>query len=404
LLDTRPLRAATFRHLAAAYCINEIGNLVGNVALAILVFDQTKSAIATATLFLALCFAPALFAQFLTSRVEVIPARRILPTLYVVEATIFGLLAVVTRHFSLPVVLVLASFDGVLSITAKALTRSANATHLIKAGLLREGNAILNIGAMLALTIGPAVGGLIVAWRGAGTALVVDSATFLVAAVIVATAPHVKIESDDQAGTTGRVRAGLEVIRSNSGLVRLFIAFGMALLLGSVAIPIEVIFAKQTLHAGDSGYGLILAAWGVGTLIGAWLFAATSRFRVTSVLAVSAMLIAVGYCGLAVSPTLAIACVFSALGGTGNGAAGIAAVTAIQQSIPLTAQTAVMAVFEGMNQVMPAIGFVIGGVATALSSPRAAYAIAGVGVALVVVAASARPIRGLDNPPVAVRD
>lgn len=401
MLDTRPLHSAAFRHLTAAYCINEIGNLIGDVALAILVYDQTHSPLTTAALFLALRFAPALFAQLLTSQVVVIPPRRILPVLYLLEAVIFGGLAVIAHHFSLAAVLTLSAADGVLAITAKALTRSVGATHLLKTGLLRQGNAILNLGAMTAMAIGPAVGGLVVAWRGSGAALLLDAATFLVTAGIVVTTPDLQIETDREAGASGRVRAGIDAIRSNPMLVRLFLALALALILISIVIPIEVVFAKHTLHTGDSGYGLLLASWGVGTMIGGACFAASSRFRVMLVLGWSTALVAVGYGGLAASPDLLVACCFSVIGGIGNGVAGIAAITSIQEAIPLKAQSAVMAVFEGINQVMPALGFIIGGVLTALSSARAAYAVAAIGVAVVIAATAARPIRAVEAPPMA---
>ncbi len=117
-----------------------------------------------------------------------------------------------------------------------------------------------------------------------------------------------------------------------------------------------------------------------------------SSIRLIKVVGVGALVIAVGYGGLAVAPSLAIACVASAVGGAGNGAGWVAAVTSIQERIPMNAQSAVMTLLEGLNQVMPAIGFVVGGVLTAATSPRLAYGAAAVGVALVLLVTAARPI------------
>jgi hypothetical protein len=96
--------------------------------------------------------------------------------------------------------------------------------------------------------------------------------------------------------------------------------------------------------------------------------------------------------------------VCSAVGGAGNGLWWIAVVTAVQQALPGHAQNSVMAVLEGINQVMPALGFVLGGVATALASPRAAYAMAGAGVALVLLAAAGGRVTGLDAAGAAALD
>jgi MFS family permease len=391
VLDTRPLRSRTFRHLAAAFTVNELGNWIGDVALAILVFNRTGSPIATATLFLALRFVPALIAPLLTTRIETFPARRILPALHFAEAAIFAAIALLARHFILPLVLALTALDGMLAIAAKALTRSATAAGLIADGLLREGNAILNLGFSMGGAIGPAIAGVVVAAQGPGAALWLDAATFAIVAIVLATAPGLKIESDHEAGAVGRLRSGLHELRSRPAVRRLMAALAFILLFNAVAIPIEVVFAEHTLHAGDSGYGILLGAWGAGMIIGGGAFAAAGRMRIGIVLAGSALAMAAGYGGLALSPDLAVACVFSALGGIGNGAGSVAAVTAVQESLPISSHSAVMAVLESIGQVMPAAGFVLGGVVTAVSSPRAAYGLAGAGVAVVLLVLALRP-------------
>ncbi len=401
MLDIRPLRSSTFRHLAAAYWVNELGNWFGEIALAILVFDRTHSPLATATLFLTLRFLPALLAPLLTVRLEALAPRLALPSLYLLEGAFFAGMAFLAHHFSLPAILCLSALDGMLAITAKALTRGVSATWLLERELLREGNAILNLGAMVSMAAGPALGGAAVAWKGASTALIVDAATFVVTAAIVATTLGMHLETDHEAGFKGRLRAGMEVLRAYDAVRRLLVAVAFVFLLGSIPIPIEVVFAKETLHAGDRGYGFLLGAWGVGMVAGGLAFAAFTQMRLTPLLGVSTVLAVLGYAGLAISPTLDVACLFSALGGVGNGAGWIAAVTAVQERIPLSTQSAVMSVLEGISQLMPAVGIIAGGAITAATSPRDAYAVSAVGVAVVVVCVALRPIDRARLSPVA---
>ena len=391
MFDLRPLRSAAFRHLAGAYWVNEFGTWIGEIALTLLLYDRTHSPLVTAGLFLTLRFLPALLAPLLTTRLEALTPRVVLSTLYVLEAVLFAAIAVITRHFSLPAILVLAALDGALAVTAKALTRGASASGLIKEGLLREGNGILNLGAMVSTACSPLIAGGLVAWKGAESALLVDAGTFLVTALIVVTARGIHVDSDREVGFGGRLRNGLDVLRNRRAVRRLMIAIAFAMTLSAVPIPIEVVFAKHTLHSGDSGYGLMLSAWGFGMVLGAAVFAALKHARLTALLAAGTLLMALGYGGMAAAPTLALACVGSAVGGIGNGAAWIAAVTAVQERIPLNTQSAVMSVLEGLNQVMPGVGFAVGGALTAATSPRVAYAVAAVGVAAVVLLAAARP-------------
>jgi hypothetical protein len=397
MLEKSPLRLTTFRHLAAAYTINELGNWIGAVALAILVFDRTGSALATAALFVGLRFVPALLAPLVTTRVEVLAVGRVLPAIYLAEAAIFAAIAWLAHRFSLPAVLVLAALDGILAITSQALTRSATVAALGPGERLRQGNAILNMGFTTAGAAGPAIAGLLVAAAGAGPALALDAISFVAVAVVVATARGLRIDTNLEGTSLGRLRAGLREVRHRPTVRRLLGGAAAALLFGAAVIPIEVVFAKRTLHAGDIGYGLLIAAWGAGMILGAAGFARASQVRLGVVVTAGMALIVGGYAGLAASPDLAIACAFSAVGGVGNGVWWIAVVTGVQQGIPAEVQSAVMAVLASVNQLMPALGFVMGGVVTALSSPRAAYGLAAGGVGVVLLVTLARPVREIDN-------
>jgi len=55
-----PLRRPAFRRLASTFLINELGDWLGLIALGVLVFDRTDSALATTGLFLGTRFVPAL--------------------------------------------------------------------------------------------------------------------------------------------------------------------------------------------------------------------------------------------------------------------------------------------------------------------------------------------------------
>jgi MFS family permease len=312
--------------------------------------------------------------------------------MYASEAALFAGIALVARRFSLPAVLALAMIDGALAVTAKALTRSATAAGLMEEGLLREGNGIMNLGVMAATAGSPIIAGALAAWKGPRAALFVDAATFLVTALIVATAKGVRVETDPASSFATRLRNGTDAIRKRPTVSRLMIAIAIAMLLSAVPLPIEVVFAKRTLHAGDLGYGLLLGSWGVGMVLGAAGFTLATQTRLVRILVAGTLLIAVAYGGLALAPSLVVACVASAIGGTGNGAGWVAAVTAVQERVPLRSQSAVMTVLEGLSQAMPALGFLVGGILTALSSPRLAYAVAAGGVAAILLIGIAKPV------------
>jgi MFS family permease len=391
-----PLKRPQFRRLAASYGLNELGDWMGIVALSVLVFDRTGSALATAALFLGTRFLPALIAPVLVARVEQPPPRFALPVIYCGEAAAFGGLALLAGDFSLAGVIVLAIVDGSLALTGRALTRAVVAALLAPAGELRAGNAVLNVAFTSSAAIGPGIAGLIVAGFGVQSALLLDAASFYAIAWILLTAGPLPQAEPDPGLVRDRVRAGLAYIRDRPTLRRLLIAQGGAFVFFAAVIPIEVIYAKVTLDAGDSGYGLLLASWGVGMVLGGIVFAAVRRASLPVLLFFSTVAVGAGYLGLAVAPTLFLACLASVLGGTGNGVQWVSAISAVQELTSQSMQARVLSVLESVGAAMPGVGYLVGGLIASGGNPRATFLVAGLGVLAIV--AIAAPILGTKWP------
>jgi MFS family permease len=78
------------------------------------------------------------------------------------------------------------------------------------------------------------------------------------------------------------------------------------------------------------------------------------------------------------------------VGGTGNGVQWVALITTVQELTRATYQARVLSLVEAVASAMPGLGFLLGGAVTALLNPRAAYAIAGSGVLVVLALAVVR--------------
>lgn len=389
---TAPLRRPLFRRLATTYAINEMGDWMGIIALSVLVYEATKSPLATAGLFLGTRFLPAFLAPLLVTRIERPPPRLALPLVYCGETAAFGALALLASHFSLAAVIVLATIDGTLALAGRALTRSVVASLLEPAGELRAGNAVLNVSFTAGAALGPGLAGLVVAGLGVPTALFIDAASFYLVAWILVTAGSIPRAEPEAGGTRARVRAGAAYLRDNLVLRRLLIAQGCAFVFFAAVIPVEVIYARQTLGTSDTGYGVMLASWGVGMLLGSLVFARARRAPLILLLALSTLAVGVGYLGLAAAPSLAVACAASVVGGTGNGVQWVSAISAVQELTEAGMQARVMAVLESIGAAMPGIGFALGGLIAAIAAPRATFLFAGVGV--LAIAALIAPTLG----------
>jgi MFS family permease len=385
---TAPLRRPLFRRLGATYAINEVGDWMGIIALSVLVFDETGSALATTVLFLGMSFLPAILAPILVARVEQPPPRFVLPALYCGEAAAFGLLALLADHFSLALVFVLATVDGSLALASRALTRAVVAALLAPSGELRAGNALLNVAFTGGAAVGPAIAGVFVAGFGVQAALLVDAISFYTVAWILFSAKTMPQAEPEPGKMRERVRAGLSYIRGKPILRRLLVAQGAAFVFFAAVLPIEVVYAKQTLGAGDSGYGLMLASWGGGMVLGSILFALLRKASLPHLLFFSTLAVGAAYLGLAAAPTLAIACGASAVGGAGNGVQWVAAISAVQELTTEGMQARVLSLLESVGAAMPGLGFALGGLIATISTPRTTFLAAGIGVFAIVLTAA----------------
>jgi MFS family permease len=387
-----PLRGSAFRRLATSYAVNELGDWMGIVALSVLVFDRTGSALATTLLFLGTSFLPALLAPLLVARAESPPPRLTLPVLYCGEAAAFGALALLASHFSLAAVVALAALDGTLALTSRSLTRAVVVALLEPGGQLRSGNALLNVAFTGGAAVGPALAGLVVAGFGVQVALLLDAASFYLVAWILLTAGPLPRAEPEPGRMRERVRAGLAYIRGKLVLRRLLIAQGAAFVFFTTVLPVEVVYAKETLGAGDSGYGLMLASWGTGMVLGSFIFAAARRASLALLLLLSTLGVGAGYLGMAAAPSLAVACGCSIVGGTGNGVQWVSVISAVQELTAESMQARVMSVLESIGAAMPGVGFALGGVIATLVTPRATFLVAGLGV--LAILSLAAPMMG----------
>ena len=349
-----PLRRSAFRRLAVSFAINEMGDWLGLIALSVLVFELTGSALATTALFLGTGILPALLTPVLVARLERPPPRLVLPAIYAAEAAAFGALALLADHFSLPVVVAIAAIDGALALTAKTIARAVTAAMLEPEGELRAGNAILNVAFTGGAAVGPALAG------GAGRRLrrpvgPVPRRRLLLRDRLAPASPpgRCRRPSPSRATCASSSAPASTTSAATSTLRRLIAAEAAALVFFSAVVPIEVVYAKEALGVGDTGYGVLLASWGIGMVLGSVVFATVRRASLPVLLFFSTLAIAAGYLGMAVAPTLAVACAASAVGGTGNGVQWVAMISAVQELTAASMQARVLSVLESISAALP---------------------------------------------------
>lgn len=378
------MRIGGFRRLLVSYVVNQLGESVALIALSVLVFDESDSAIATAGLFLAMRFVPAFLAPLLISALDRRAVGQTLTVIYSAEAAIFLLIAVFATNYVFAAILALACLDGILALTARGLSRGAVASVLAPHDLLRSGNALMNVGFGGSIVIGMAAGGLIVSSSGAAVGALLTSASFALMAVAVAGLGTVRPEQTDEVeGFVDRIRAGAVHVRRHRLLPLLLAGQALALVFFYLVIPIEVVYAKRTLGVGDIGFGVLLAAWSAGIFAGSLAYVRLSRRSPAALVITATAVIGVAYIGMSITNELWVACALSIFGGIGNGFQWVSVMTLIQEETPVDLQARVVGFLESIGAAMPGVGFLLGGSLTAIWSAPTAYATAGSGVLLI---------------------
>jgi MFS family permease len=152
-------------------------------------------------------------------------------------------------------------------------------------------------------------------------------------------------------------------------------------------VPIEVVYAKETIGTGDAGYGLLIASWGVGVVAGSAVFLGATKRNPRTLILLATLAVGAGYLGMGSVSVLWAACAFSVLGGLGNGVQWVSVMTAIQEATPADLQARITGLLEAIASAATGIGFLAGGVLTSIASAPFAFVISGAGVTLLAVGA-----------------
>lgn len=371
-------KSPCLRRMLVAYAVNELGTWFGYVALAVGVYDHTHSAIATASLFIARGLLPAALAPLLVTRIERSSRRGWLAGLYLCEGLLTLGLAGLLWRFWLPGVLALVALDAAAAVAATALVRAGAARISDQEGAQaqRQANAAINLVYMFAFAAGPALGGAVVHVAGGPVALLIDAASFLLAgALMTRYSAHVSAGARDS--VKARIADAIRHVGSVPALRALILTEAVAIVFFASVEPVEVVYAKSTLSAGDLGLGLLLGIWGAGAALGSVLFARSGSQPLGWMLTLGTLCVGLAYLGWAAAPSIEPACVAALVGGVGNGIQWPALVSSVQRLTPDALQGRLMSAIGSMTALCPAIGFALGGVLAAAASTRTAMLVAG---------------------------
>jgi hypothetical protein len=237
----------------------------------------------------------------------------------------------------------------------------------------------------LGFTLGPVLGGLLAAAGGTRIALLVNAASFL---AVAAAAQALRARREPAGGDKSheRARDGIAFLLNDGVLAPVVVAAFVSLMFMTASATAEVFFAKDVLHAGDTGYGVLMTLWTAGMVIGSTVVASRVPAAAYATAALGAM--ALQGAGLAL-PTLWLVLPFALgaylVGGVGHGTKNVLVRTLVHTRVPDELRGRAWAAYSAGRNGAELIALVGGGLLVAAIGARWTLLLAG---ALPVAAAT----------------
>lgn len=274
----RALRHRNFRLYFGGQLTSLIGTWMQTVAQAWLVLKLTNSPLMLGVVTFANYLPILLVALFAGVIVDHVDRRRlIIVAQALLMLSAFALAALTwTGAVRVGYVIALAAFNGVVS-SFDMPGRQAFVVEMV--GMEDLPNAIALNSMMFngARTLGPAIAGFLIALVGVAACFFLNGVSYL-AVIWSLFAMRLKRKAGDGLGVSmlQRLREGAAYVRTHRPTFYLLALVALNSGLGVQYAVLIPVFARNILHAGARGYGLLMAAQGVGAVLGAMALAARS--------------------------------------------------------------------------------------------------------------------------------
>jgi MFS family permease len=164
--------------------------------------------------------------------------------------------------------------------------------------------------------IGPSIAGVILTWRGPTTCFFANAVSFLAVIAALVMMRVSEPPARPRASLLADVQDGLRTIWSDRSMRAVVGSAGVFSIFGMSYATLVPLFARDILHSGARGYGLLLSSAGVGAVTGALTLAAIGRLLTARRLTSGALVcFSIGVVTFALSRRFPLSCACLALVG-----------------------------------------------------------------------------------------
>ncbi|MGX5654598.1 MFS transporter [Geodermatophilus nigrescens] len=373
-----------YRRLWAARTASQWGDVFATVALSLLIFDLTGSALGVSTVVVVEILPVLLLAPFAGTlvdrlpRVQVMMAADLLRAALAVSLIFIGDDAVAVYAVAFGLSLGAVFFNPAASSSLPALVADRE--------LIAANSGIWTAAVLSQIALAP-VAGLLYAAAGAGPAFGINAASFLLSAAILAGLQLPKIpDTTRRQGFFTDAAAGLRLLATDRLLRALGIGQLLAALSAGATSALLVVLAREHLGLAPSGYGQLLGAIGVGAVLGPLVLTrlVSDPRRPTFVFGPYLLRGAVDL-ALATFTALPVALIALAAYGLGTSTGAVTFNSLLQASTAAETRGRVFALFDVFWQLGRLVSLLVGGLLAAALGIEAVYYLGG---ALLMMAAA----------------
>jgi MFS family permease len=312
-----PLRIRPFRALWVAALVSNVGTWMQTVGAQWLVVHDQHAAILVSLVQTAYTLPAVLFALVGGVLADIFDRVKLLVAVLAGMTAAGAALTVLTAVHRMPPALLLM-FTFVLG-TGAILTAPAYQSlvpDMVPREQLPAAAGLSSININLARAIGPAIAGLLVAQIGVAAVFALNTATFLLYAIVVAAHPRLGGTPQSSERFLPGLRAGGRYVRNAPVVRRILLRAALFLVPGICLWALLPLVATTRLALGAGGYGVLLAALGGGAVGGAFaLPQIRARLSANAMVTAASLIYAAALAVVAVSRNLALTIVVLLLAG-----------------------------------------------------------------------------------------
>ena len=283
----------------------------------------------------------------------------------------------------LPLPLILLAFGSAVTESPFWSSSAAAIPNLVETPEdIAWANGLVGVGRNAGIMVGPVIGGALVPVVGESWVFALNALTFLVSIALTLSvrgdfaAERSHAEEAEHRG----VAAGMRFLWSDRAMRRMTLAWVVFLIGAGMGMVADAPLA-EAFGAGPKGFGLLIAVWGGGSVLGSLLGRFLTARTEPVWLVLGAAGIVVGHLGVGLAPVFSTVLIFGLVMGTSDGLTVVAEQGIMQRRTPDAVRSRVIAAFDAVLSLALVIAYVLAAPVLRVLGPQHVYLLGGLGAA-----------------------